>query len=181
MRFHEKLGHVLIWTTLVNALPSVSGHTNKSSCRFAYHYSQKQVLQDPTVFINDMLYWEDKFHQNNISYNSNNGISYDGTNIDWVTGEATVEHTFSPASKEFNEKDNTYGSTESTRVDGTGVSALPTWDSNVTTVDAILGEVTDFVRQKMKAHNLYDEFVDLVEVVLPALKDDVEKGIVNYF
>ena len=96
MRLHEKLGHVLTWTTLVKALPSIS----EPSCRFAHHYSQKQILRDPTAFINDMLFWEGKFHQNNISYNSNNGISYDGTNIDWVTGKATEKHTFSAASKE---------------------------------------------------------------------------------
>lgn len=60
-----------------------------------------------------------------------------------------------------------YGSTESTRVDGTGVSALLTWDSKVTTVVAILGGVTDFVRQKMKADNVYDEFVDIIEVCSP--------------
>lgn len=100
MRLHEKFGHVLTWTTLVNALPSTSGHINEPSCRFAHQHSQKQILQDPTAFINDMLYWEGKFHQNNISYNSNNGISYDGTNIDWVTGKATAKHTFSAASKE---------------------------------------------------------------------------------
>jgi hypothetical protein len=57
-----------------------------------------------------------------------------------------------------------YGSTESTRVDGTGVSALLTWDSKITTVNAILGGVTDFVRQKMKADGVYTEFVDVVEV-----------------
>jgi hypothetical protein len=57
-----------------------------------------------------------------------------------------------------------YGSTEAVRVDGTGVSALLTWDSKVTTVNAVLGGVTDFVRQKMKADNVYDEFVDIMEV-----------------
>lgn len=57
-----------------------------------------------------------------------------------------------------------YGSTESTRVDGTGVSALLTWDSKVTTVNAILGGVTNFVRQKMKADNVYNEFVNTVGV-----------------
>ncbi|KAF7521413.1 hypothetical protein PCG10_008349 [Penicillium crustosum] len=58
---------------------------------------------------------------------------------------------------------NIYGSTESTRVDGTGVSALLTWDSKVTTVVAILGGVTDFVRQKMKTDEVYDEFVDIIQ------------------
>ncbi|KAJ5963618.1 uncharacterized protein N7479_003494 [Penicillium vulpinum] len=100
MRLHEKFGHVLTLATLVNAIPSKSGHTSEPSCRFAHHHSQKQNLQYSTSFINDMLYWEGKFHQNNISYNSNNGISYDGSNIDWVTGEATEKHTFSAASKE---------------------------------------------------------------------------------
>lgn len=57
-----------------------------------------------------------------------------------------------------------YGSTESTRVDGTGVSALVTWDSKVTTVVAILGGVTDLVRQKMKADGVYAEFIEVIEV-----------------
>jgi hypothetical protein len=62
-----------------------------------------------------------------------------------------------------------YGSTESTRVDGAGVSALVTWDSKVTTVNALLGGVTDFVRQKMKADKIYDEFVDIIEVSVYAI------------
>ncbi|KAJ5881865.1 uncharacterized protein N7529_000537 [Penicillium soppii] len=100
MLLGEKLSHVLTWVSLVKALPSSSGQHREPSCRFACHYSQKQVLQNPNAFVNDLLYWEGKFHQNNISYNSNNGISYDGTNIDWVTGEATAKHPFSAASKE---------------------------------------------------------------------------------
>ncbi|QQK44756.1 putative GPI anchored protein [Penicillium digitatum] len=52
-----------------------------------------------------------------------------------------------------------YGSTESTRVDGTAVSALLTWDSKVTTVIALLGGATDFVRRRMKADSAYDECV----------------------
>jgi hypothetical protein len=100
MLLGEKLSHVLTWVSLVKALPSSSGQHRGPSCRFACHYSQKQVLQNPNAFVNDLLYWEGKFHQNNISYNSNNGISYDGTNIDWVTGEATAKHPFSAASKE---------------------------------------------------------------------------------
>lgn len=47
-----------------------------------------------------MLYWEGQFHQNNVSYNSANGMSYDGTQLDWVTGERTKKHPFSAASKE---------------------------------------------------------------------------------
>ncbi|EAW07211.1 endo-beta-1,2-glucanase [Aspergillus clavatus NRRL 1] len=58
---------------------------------------------------------------------------------------------------------NPYGSTEGTRVDGKGVSALVTWDSKITTVTAILGGVTDLVRQKMKADGIYEEFVNSIE------------------
>lgn len=47
-----------------------------------------------------MLYWEGKFHQNNVSYNTQNGMSYDGTNINYTTGERTEKHPFSAASKE---------------------------------------------------------------------------------
>lgn len=57
-----------------------------------------------------------------------------------------------------------YGSTESTRVDGKGVAALLTWDSKITTVNAILGGVTDLVRQKMKADNVYNEFITYASV-----------------
>lgn len=57
-----------------------------------------------------------------------------------------------------------YGSTESTRVDGKGVSALLTWDSKVLTVVSILGGVGDLVREKMKADGIYDEFIQIAEV-----------------
>ena len=73
-----------------------------------------------------------------------------------------------------------YGSTESTRVDGTGVSALVTWDSKITTVVAILGGVTDLVRQKMKADGVYAEFVDVIEVSasLLCVSRDLGPGVV---
>jgi hypothetical protein len=57
-----------------------------------------------------------------------------------------------------------YGSTESTRVDGELVSALLTWDSKVTTVVALLGGVTDLVRQRMKADGIYNDFVHIAKV-----------------
>ena len=56
-----------------------------------------------------------------------------------------------------------YGSTEGTRIDGTGVSALLTWDSKVTTVDALLGGVQDLVRQGLKKEGLYKEFIKITE------------------
>jgi hypothetical protein len=39
-----------------------------------------------------------------------------------------------------------------------------TWDSKVTTVNAILGGVSDLVRQKMKTENIYKTFVNRIEV-----------------
>lgn len=59
---------------------------------------------------------------------------------------------------------NPYGSTESERVDGTAVSSFVSWDSKITTVSALLGGVSDLVRQKMKRDCIYDEFVAVLEV-----------------
>ncbi|KAG6003742.1 hypothetical protein E4U43_000877, partial [Claviceps pusilla] len=59
---------------------------------------------------------------------------------------------------------NPFGSTESTRVDGTLVSALVTWDSKVLTVIALLGGMGDFVRAKMKKDGVYDEFISVTKI-----------------
>lgn len=99
MRF-TRVSLGLACATLATALPAASEQSGKPSCRFAQQYTQKQILQDSSKFINDMLYWEGQFHQNDVSYNSDNGMSYDGTNIDFVTGVRTVKHPFSAASKE---------------------------------------------------------------------------------
>lgn len=69
-------------------------------CRFAKHYSQAGILANSSAFISDWLYWENRFHANDISFNTANGMSYDGTLLDYVTGEATEKHPFSAASKE---------------------------------------------------------------------------------
>lgn len=90
MKFNQASSLALTWGSLVSALPANSA----PSCRFARGYSQREVVRDPTAFINDLLYWEGKFHQNNVSYNTNNGMSYDGTQIDWTTGERTAKHPF---------------------------------------------------------------------------------------
>lgn len=52
-----------------------------------------------------------------------------------------------------------YGSAESLRRDGTGVSRLVSWESKVTTVIALLDGVSTFVRQKMEADGIYGDFV----------------------
>lgn len=49
-------------------------------------------------------------------------------------------------------------------MDGTGASALVTWDSKITTVNAILGGVTEWTRQKMKSDDLYEEFISIATV-----------------
>jgi hypothetical protein len=69
-------------------------------CRFSALFTQDQILANPQPFISDLLYWEGKFHQNNVSYNAFNGMSYDGTLLDETTGLATAKHPFSAASKE---------------------------------------------------------------------------------
>lgn len=96
MRFNQASSLALTFG-LALALPASSG---APPCRFAGKYTQQEVVHDPTAFISDMLYWEGQFHQNNVSYNTNNGMSYDGTQIDWTTGERTAKHPFSAASKE---------------------------------------------------------------------------------
>jgi hypothetical protein len=83
------------------AAPAEShGDNSPPPCRFALQWSQDQILAKTDEFIWDMLYWEGKFHQDGIAYNQVNGMSYDGSQIDWVTGERTEKHTFSAASKE---------------------------------------------------------------------------------
>jgi hypothetical protein len=57
-----------------------------------------------------------------------------------------------------------YGSTEATRVDGEGVSAVLTWDSKVLTVVSIIGGIGDLVREKLQADGLYNEFIRIAEV-----------------
>lgn len=69
-------------------------------CRFALEWSQEDLLDRPDDFTSDLLYWEGKFHQNDIAYNEKNGMSYDGSQVDWETGIATKKHSFSAASKE---------------------------------------------------------------------------------
>jgi hypothetical protein len=90
----------LIWIT--NAAPALSPR-HAPDCRFSPDYTQQQVLSDPDKFIWDVLYWEGKFHQNNVGYNTANGMSYDGTLLDTTTGLATAKHPFSAASKEVSD------------------------------------------------------------------------------
>jgi hypothetical protein len=63
-----------------------------------------------------------------------------------------------------------YGSSESTRVDGTAMSSFVSWDSKITTVNAVLGGVKDFVRIKMQQDGIYDEFISVTQVRLKHYK-----------
>jgi len=87
---------------LAEALPESQGRrlSRTPKCRFSLSYNQDDILKDPMPFISDFLYYEGKFHQNNISYNSHNGMTYDGSLLDETTGLATEKHPFSAASKE---------------------------------------------------------------------------------
>lgn len=85
------------WAAAVAALPPPG---RAPPCRFARLHSQEDILRDPNQFLQDYLYWEGKFHQNDVSYNTANGMSYDGTQLDWKTGIASKKHDFSAASKE---------------------------------------------------------------------------------
>ncbi|KPM42166.1 hypothetical protein AK830_g4372 [Neonectria ditissima] len=94
----------LTWASVASALPTNEERSGQKdsqpSCRFGLEWSQKDVLARTDDFIWDLLYWEGKFHQNDVAYNTKNGMSYDGTQIDWVTGKRTKKHAFSAASKE---------------------------------------------------------------------------------
>jgi hypothetical protein len=46
------------------------------------------------------------------------------------------------------------------------MSSFVSWDSKITTVNAILGGVKDFVRVKMQQDGIYDEFISVTQVRL---------------
>ncbi|KAH8756135.1 putative GPI anchored protein [Hyaloscypha finlandica] len=98
LRILPALSFALIVGAVPNPQQAKPGGQPK--CRISPSYTQAQILKDPNPFISDVLYWEGKFHQNNVSYNSYNGMSYDGTLLDETTGLATAKHPFSAASKE---------------------------------------------------------------------------------
>ena len=58
---------------------------------------------------------------------------------------------------------NPYGSTESGRRDGTGISAFVSWDSKVTTLVALLGGVGDMIREVLRNEGHYHDFCRVTE------------------
>ena len=77
-------------------------HEQPLPYRFASRYTTSSILNDPGTFERDILQWEGMFHQNNVSYNALNGMTFDGTLLDSVTGLHSTRglHTFSAPSKE---------------------------------------------------------------------------------
>jgi hypothetical protein len=71
-----------------------------SHCRYSPEYSQSDVLSNPDRFACEVFYWEGRFHQNGVGFNTANGMTYDGSYLNPKTGFATSRHNFSAASKE---------------------------------------------------------------------------------
>jgi len=44
------------------------------------------------------------------------------------------------------------------------MSSFISWDSKITTVNALLGGVSSFVREKMKIDGIYNEFIAVTQV-----------------
>ncbi|KAM0713761.1 hypothetical protein Q7P37_010723 [Cladosporium fusiforme] len=91
-------------TLAATALLAQQAATAPSTCTFAPRYSAQEILKDPKPFIADVLHWEGKFTQPGIGYNGANGMTYDGTLLDQISGlapaNAAGRHNFSAASKE---------------------------------------------------------------------------------
>lgn len=87
-----------LWTALVTeGAPSSSPDP---PCRFSPNYAIADIVRNPEQFEQDVLFWEGKFHQLNVSLNTYNGMTYDGTLLDPINGTRTAKHPFSAASKE---------------------------------------------------------------------------------
>lgn len=81
----------------------VSANTrHNETCRFSPTFSHDEVLANPEGFIKSVIRAEGKFHSNGVGYNSANGMTYDGTLLNYTTGLANSSglHPFSAASKE---------------------------------------------------------------------------------
>jgi hypothetical protein len=46
------------------------------------------------------------------------------------------------------------------------MSSFVSWDSKITTVNAVLGGVKDFVRERMQQDGIYNEFISVTQVRL---------------
>jgi hypothetical protein len=97
---HGALLLPLILSASATPLAASKSANSPPNCRFAHDYTQASILKNPEPFAQDLLYWEGKFHADNVGYNGNNGMTFDGTLLDQVTGLPTKKNAFSAASKE---------------------------------------------------------------------------------
>ena len=91
---------LLLLPLALGAASSAKPKPPKDQCRFAQDWTQDQILADTDGFTTQVLHWEGKFHQPDVAYNGGNGVSYDGSILDWHSGEAISTKPFSAASKE---------------------------------------------------------------------------------
>ena len=94
-----------MWSLYLTILTLVSVHgipVDPSTCRFSPLFSTSDISSDPSKFLETVFKAESKFHANNIGYNAVNGMTYDGTLLNYTTGlaNATGLHPFSASSKE---------------------------------------------------------------------------------
>lgn len=72
-------------------------------CRFAFQFKQRDLFSQSTQdkFLEAVAFWEANFHQNSVGINEATGCTYDGHEIDIITGQPVAPlHDFSAASKE---------------------------------------------------------------------------------
>ena len=93
---------LLVSGLLAHASPLSKRWPGNETCRFATTFSSSDLASRQDEFIDSVMTWEGKFHAESIGYNPLNGMTYDGTLLDVVTGERNHSggHNFSAASKE---------------------------------------------------------------------------------
>lgn len=100
------LGRAWLLFLATSSLADASSGEGSSNppCRFAPAYKERDIVRNPSPFIEDVLFWDGNFVRPGIGYNHANGMSYDGTLLNQTTGMAPAHgsgrHNFSAASKE---------------------------------------------------------------------------------
>ncbi|KAM9972183.1 hypothetical protein ACTFIW_003540 [Dictyostelium discoideum] len=84
---------------IISAIVNVNSQT---TCRFAPTYTLNDIINSNNQsFINDVLFWEGNFHSNQVGVNYECGYTYDGHELNYITGELDSPlHEFSAPSKE---------------------------------------------------------------------------------
>lgn len=90
---------LVVWLFLVVVVVLVEA---QPGCRFAKNYTTNQLVSDPKArdaYIQSVMYYEGKFGE--VGVNPLTGFTYDGTGINYFTGEPTSPlHYWSASSKE---------------------------------------------------------------------------------